>query len=146
MATWEEIRTYRELNNKFAARIGIRTTKIEEGYAEGEIDIAPEHGNAVGSVHGGCIFSLADTIGGAAASSHGARVTTISSDFHYLSPALKAVRLFAAAREIKNGKHIIVCDVEISDVSGKLIAKGTFSYFNLGGSLVPEEPETESSH
>ena len=132
MASCKEIMEYRNRNNSFSKYLGIRTTEMEPGFARGEMPVKPEFENAVGSVHGGCIFTLADTIGGAAAASHGNRMTTVSSDFHYLSPAIGTSKLYAVAKEIKHGKTISVYDVEILDDREKLIAKGTFSYFNLG--------------
>ncbi|MCI8659227.1 MAG: PaaI family thioesterase [Lachnospiraceae bacterium] len=124
---------YRNENNHFAVLLGIRTLKMNPGYAMGEMELTKQHINAVGSVHGGCIFALADTIGGAAAASHGTQITTISGDFHYLSAAMEGCkRLIAVAREIKYGKRILVYDVEVTDETGRGIAKGVFSYYNLG--------------
>ncbi len=130
--TLEEILKYRNENNAFAQYIGIHTQELELGYAKAQLILKPYHRNSVGSVHGGCIFALADTVGGAAASSHGTRITTISADFHYLSAALESKELIGTAREIKFGKKIRTYDVEITDETGKLIAKGIFSYYNLG--------------
>jgi len=101
------------------------------GYAKGEISIADHHMNIIRSVHGGCTFSLADTVAGSAAVSHGELVTTVSANINYLSPAIGVKKLVAEAVEIKYGKNVSVYDVSISDENGKLIAKGTFSYYNL---------------
>ena len=107
--TCEEIMRYRDENNHFAAFLGIRTLEMRPGYAMGEIKLQECHKNAVGSVHGGCIFALADTIGGAAAASRGTRITTISGDFHYLSAAMEgSKKLIGTAKEIKYGKKIRV--------------------------------------
>lgn len=130
--TCEEILKYRNDQNHFASFTGIVTTEMTPGYAKGEIVLEKHHVNAVGSVHGGCIFALADTIGGAAAASHGTRITTISADFHYLSAAIGSRKLTGTAREVKFGKKIRVYDVEITDDQDRLIAKGMFSYYNLG--------------
>lgn len=131
--TCEEIMKYRNENNPFAVLLGIRTLEMKSGYAKGEMDLTEHHKNAVGSAHGGCIFALADTVGGAASASHGTRTTTISGDFHYLSAAMgDSKKLIGVAKEIKYGKKIRVYDVEISDDLGRLIAKGIFSYYNLG--------------
>ncbi len=131
MKTFEEIMEFRNTNNKFARHINIRTTAMELGYAEGEMAIEEQFGNAINSIHGGCVFSLADTISGSAVSSHGHRMTTLSSSFHYLSPAMNTKKLYAKAREIKHGKSIAVCDVEVFDDRKKLIAKGTFTFYDL---------------
>lgn len=131
--TCEEIMKYRNENNHFAVFLGIRTLEMKPGYAMGEMELQEHHKNAVGSAHGGCIFTLADTIGGAAAASHGTRITTISGDFHYLSAAMEGcTKLIGTAKEIKYGKKIRVYDVEITDDTGRVIAKGIFSYYNLG--------------
>ncbi|MGN0159115.1 MAG: PaaI family thioesterase [Brotaphodocola sp.] len=130
--TCEEILKYRNENNEFASFLGIVTTEMTPGYAKGEMHLTEHHINAVGSVHGGAIFALADTIGGAAAASHGTRITTVSGDFHYLSAAIGSKKLIGVAREIKYGKRIRVYDVEIQDEQDRLIAKGMFSYYNLG--------------
>lgn len=132
MPSFKEIMDHRNQNNHFCILLGIRTTQMDQGSAKGEMPIREHHENAVGSVHGGCIFSLADTIGGSAAASYGHKMTTLSSDFHYLTAAMGTEKLYTSAREIKHGKRICVFDVEVSDDKDRLIAKGTFSYFDLG--------------
>ena len=139
MMSLEDYMAYRNEHNEYAAFLGIRTTEMREGYARGELAIRKEYENAIGSVHGGCLFSLADTIGGSAAASYGMRVTTLSSDFHYLSPGIGVKKLYAEAKEIKNGKRISVYEVEVAGEDGKLLAKGTFTFFNLGVPLISDE-------
>lgn len=136
--TCEEIRKFRNENNEFAKYLGIVTTKIQPGYAIGEMPVQKHHQNAIESVHGGCLFALADTIGGAAAASRGDRMTTVSGSFHYLLPAIDCNVLIAAAQETKYGKKLAVYEVEISDEQERLIAKGTFTYFNLGELVIKQ--------
>lgn len=134
MVDYERILKHRNAVNNYASFMSIVTTEIKEGYAKVEMTIKPEHENAVGTIHGGAIFSLADTAAGAAAASYGMRMTTVSSDFHFLSPAMGVEKLYAEAKAIKHGKKMSTLDVEIyaDPVTRKLIAKGTFTYFNLG--------------
>ncbi|MCF2555790.1 PaaI family thioesterase [Faecalicatena contorta] len=132
MVDYERLLEHRNAVNKYASFMGIVTTEIKEGYARAEMQIRPEHENAVGTVHGGAIFSLADTSAGAAAASYGTKMTTVSSDFHYLSPAMGTERLYGEAKAIKHGKKMSTLEVEIFSDDKKLIAKGTFTYFNLG--------------
>lgn len=68
----------RNKDNNYANLLGIRIIDIQEGYAKGEIMIYENHINMINSVHGGCIYSLADTVGGSAAVSRGDVATTIS--------------------------------------------------------------------
>jgi len=134
----KEIMDFRNRNNKFAAYMGIVTTELEIGYARGEMMIAGHHENAIGSVHGGCLFTLADTIGGAAAASRGNRMTTISGDFHYLSPAIQVRKLIAVATEKKYGKTIAVYNIEVFNEKEELLAQGTFSFYNFDTPLLKQ--------
>ena len=130
--TCEEIMDFRNKNNKFAAYLGIHTTEMKPGYAKGEMVVAKHFENAIQSIHGGCLFTLADTIGGAAAASRGNRMTTVSGDFHFLSPAIEVKKLIAVATEQKYGKTLSVFNVDIFNEKEKLLAKGTFTFYNLG--------------
>ena len=63
--TKEEIKARVE-SNGFAKHIGIEILEADQGHAAGRIVLAPIHGNPIGSIHGGCIFTLVDTIAGTA--------------------------------------------------------------------------------
>ncbi|MCD8216565.1 MAG: PaaI family thioesterase [Clostridiales bacterium] len=118
-------------NTGFIKEIGFETTEIREGYARGEVTLAPKHGNPIGSIHGGVIFTIADTIGGAAATSRGRFVTTLSGNINYLRPAIGSKKLFAESAEIKVGKNVCVYDVMITDDTGRKIARATMTYYYL---------------
>ncbi len=123
----------KEIRNKgFINEIGFDTTEIREGYARGEVTLAPKHGNPIGSIHGGVIFTIADTIGGAAATSRGRYVTTLSGNINYLRPAIGSKKLFAESSEVKIGKNVCVYDVMITDDTGREIARATMTYYYLG--------------
>lgn len=128
---YQKLITHRDTNNPFAKLLGIKTLEIEKGYARGEMVLKEEYQNIVQSVHGGCIFTLADTIGGTAAASHGTYMTTVSGNLNYLSPALNSKKLVATAKEVKHGKRICVYTIDIQDDKGTLLAQGNFSYYNL---------------
>lgn len=132
---YDKIKNPRNRDYESGRLLNIITDEVREGYARGRLIIKPEHMNPIGSVHGGCIFFLCDTIGGTAAISHGTYATTISGNINYLNPAIDTSVLTAVAREVKRGKNIIVCDVEVYDERKSIIAKGTFSYFNLNKPL-----------
>ena len=55
----------KELRNVgFNREVGIVTAAISEGYARVEVEIGPQHVNPIGSVHGGVLFTIADTTAG----------------------------------------------------------------------------------
>ena len=50
----------------FGKEVGVKIVDISEGYAKCEIEIDERHLNPGKSVHGGCIYTLADIVGGVA--------------------------------------------------------------------------------
>lgn len=128
---YERIREIRNRDNKFAIEQGIYTTEIGANHALGEMTVKDSSRNLNSSVHGGCLFTLADTIGGAAASSQGYRITTISGNIEYLAPAMGTDKLYCRAEIVKAGKRVIVCEVKIYDDKKKLLVIGLFEYTTL---------------
>lgn len=119
--------------NKFAAHVGVVIDDIGPGYAVGHIDLEEHHGNPIGSVHGGCLFTLADSVGGAAAVSRKRAVTTINSSINYLNAAItgKVSRITARADEVKCGKTSSVYNVVIKDENDRILIQSTMTYFKL---------------
>ncbi|MBQ5708843.1 MAG: PaaI family thioesterase, partial [Anaerotignum sp.] len=72
----------RDRENPFSVFLGIKTTKIEKGYAEVELALRPEYMNPTNVVHGGCLYTLGDVASGAAAASFGTKAVTISGEYH----------------------------------------------------------------
>ena len=124
----EEKRNY----NEFVKLVGVEFTAFEEGYARAELEIQDKHKNYAGSVHGGCLYTLADTVTATAMATYGYRGTTLSGSMNYLRPAIGAKRLIAEARVVRHGRKITVIDVTIMSEQQKLFANGSFTYYNLG--------------
>ena len=127
--TIEELRKRAQDSPGFIPLVGITFTEASLGYCKGELIVRPELANPYGMVHGGCIFTLADTIGGSAALTHGKPIVTVDSNIHYLSPAVNTAKLIAEAKEIKYGSKIAVYEVNIMNEHGNLLATSTMSYF-----------------
>lgn len=128
---YKKIIDYRNNYQGFTMVNGIKITKVSEGYAEGKIEITENHLNVSKGIHGGCIFSLADTVAGCATWSRGHKATTSNSSISFLRPTFDVKTLIAKAKEIKYGKNLLVYDVDIEDEKNRLIAKATITYFNL---------------
>lgn len=115
----------------FTKLLGMNIIDIAEGYAEGEIVINKDYLNPFGTVHGGCIFSLIDTVGGVAAMTRGNITTTSSCNINYLNAATDNTKIRAVAKEVKQGGTLLVYDVEVFDGDDKIIAKAVCTYFRL---------------
>lgn len=128
---YDKLIALRNRENPFASYVGIVTTKIQEGYAEAELIIQPQHRNPTGVVHGGCLYTLADVVTGSAATSFGTQAATVSGEYHYLSAVKNTDKVKAYAKCLKHGKKQDIFDVELTDDTGTLVGKGIFTYFRL---------------
>lgn len=122
----------------------IRITRLDDCYAEGELDICPESLNRWGFVHGGCLVSLADTVGGVAATTTGRSTVTLNNTFNFLRPA-SGTKIKCTARAVKVGRTVAVFRCTLTDDREREVANGDFTFFftaaDLGRLLenVPEE-------
>lgn len=118
--------------NTFAKTIGLEMLELREGYAEGRIPVKEESKNPLGTMHGGCLYSLADIVSGTAATLRGNYVTTVSGEFSYLRPAADTQYVTAKAQEIRFGKNLAVYRVDLVDDAGTVLDIATFTFFDLG--------------
>ena len=115
----------------FIGYLPLTIDSIDTGCVKATLEMTEHILNPFGTVHGGCLFTVADSIAGTAAMTHGHYVTTISGHIHYLTPAAGAGRLKIVAEEVRAGKTILTYDVLFLDESGREICKATLEYFAL---------------
>lgn len=124
----EKLKEYRNLSDGFIKEIGLQTVEVTDGEAVGTLQAEEKHGNPIGSVHGGFLFTAADTVGGIAATTKGRMVTTIDGSIHYLNAAHVGDLLTIQGKVIKAGKSFAVVDVTIQNQEQKLLAAATMTY------------------
>lgn len=113
----------------FIKEVGMEMLELREGYCRGRIILTEKHNNPMGTVHGGVIFSLADTVGGTAELTYGSKIVTLNSNINYLSPGKNTEYIEAEAYVVKNGRTTAVVDVMVRNAEGKDIAKVTNTYY-----------------
>ena len=128
---YEKIREHRNKNNHFARLLGIETTVVREGYAEGFMEYRPDLANPIGVVHGGALFTMIDAIGGSAAASHGIHCATSTITVQYLRPAGAQGKFRCVARELKAGRKISSVQAEIYDEEENLLTVGLCEYVRI---------------
>lgn len=119
------------LDCDFGRFIGTRFLERSEGFCKARLDIKPEHMNPIGTVHGGCLFTLADAVCGMAASSEGSICTTVDSHIQFLNAAFWPKYLIAVAKPKKIGRKIRNFLVEIRDDKDVLICTVDFVFYSL---------------
>ena len=144
MASYSE--QYREMLDKvnsgpyFGPRSGAMVTFAGGGEAEGELIIRPETRNPMGVVHGGALFTLADTVAGTAAFTTGRNCVTLDSSMQFLSAA-RGDKVRCVAKPKKAGRTIMVYEISITDSEERLVATGIFTFFATGEHKLPEAAE-----
>ena len=116
----------------FGDLIGLRFTEVEKGYSQCTLEVVDKLLNPHKVVHGGVLYSMADTGMGAAAYTNLGKselCATIEIKINYFK-ATKSGTLTCNTKVIHQGKKIVTMDSEIIN-DGQLVAKaiGTYSIF-----------------
>lgn len=117
--------------NNYIKNLGIELIEYREGYAKGRMKVTENNVNPYGSVHGGALYSLADTISGFAAASYGTYASTVSGNMNFISPAIDTKYVICEAKEVRQGKKISLYNVELFNDEGKILDNGSFIFYML---------------
>lgn len=119
-------------NSQYLQSNDMKVTELRKGYARVEMVIDQQILNVHGFVHGGALFSLADTAAGAASFATGRDSVTLIGTINYMKPG-KGGKLIGVATEINAGKTIGVYEVFIYNDEEMLLSRATFTMFFLDG-------------
>lgn len=109
-------------NDQFAERSNIELMTVSPGHATAKMTLHAHHLNAVGTIHGGAIFTLADFAFALAANSHGTIAVAINANVNFIKAASTGT-LWAEARETSRNAQIGSYLVEVKDDKGNLVAQ-----------------------
>ena len=115
----------------FAELLGMRPKTIGEGRARFELDVTAQLLNPNGTLHGGVIYSLADTAMGAALFSQLARgqwCATLEIKMNYLSPVTSGT-IAAEAVVISRTKRIGVLEAKVFGDDDRQVALATGTFY-----------------
>ena len=119
-----------------ASLLGFRPSKIELGHVvfEGTPDASVY--NPIGTVHGGLVCTLADTVAACAVHTTlpaGVAYTSIDLNVSYTRPVTKdSGSLRAIGTVVKPGRRVAFASAEILDAAGKIVATATSSCLVMG--------------
>jgi acyl-CoA thioesterase len=108
-------------DDTFAKDAGIALLDASLGRARVKMEISDRHLNSHGTVHGGVIFTLADTAFAVASNSHGIPAAAISAHISYMKSASSGT-LYADAVEFAQNPKLATYTVEVTDGAGERIA------------------------
>ncbi len=102
--------------------LGIAVNHVGLGEVELLFTPSADMGNGHGVVHGGFVFTFADTAFAYAYASRGVPGVTVNATIDFLAPAQVGVELIAHASEFHRDGSTGIYDVRVTDSAGRVIA------------------------
>ena len=138
MAEYEElaprfkaaILDWMKTRNPFWALLGMELLEIKKGWAMVRLPIEDKLTNAIGLVHGGAIFSAADSAVGMALvgmTNRDENISTLEMKINYMKP-VNGSEIIAEAKIIHRGSQTAIGDVDVRDEEQNLVSKGMATY------------------
>lgn len=118
-------------NDRFATDNGAVIEEVGEGYARCVMSLDEHHYNAVGSVMGGAVFTVADFAFAVASNWNKKPCVSLTAQITYLGRA-KGQKLIAEAKKVKEGRTSCYYLVEVTDDLGNQVAHMTSNGFSVG--------------
>jgi uncharacterized protein (TIGR00369 family) len=120
--------------------LGMTVETLEPGRTVFGLNTGPQHGNPIGSVHGGVLSTLLDSAMSCAvhtALPEGAGYTTLELKVNFVRPArTDGGPLRCEGTTIHLGRRVATCEGRITDANGKLVAHGTATCMIFGPNTV----------
>lgn len=130
--TMEDLQKRLNSSSKYLQSNDMHVVEVKKGYAKVEMLIDEQILNVHGFVHGGALYSLADTAAGAASFATGRDSVTLSGTINYIKPG-KGGKLIGISQEISAGRTTGVYEVFIFNDKDVLLSRATFTMFFLDG-------------
>jgi len=116
----------------FMQQLGIERLKTGPGSSALRMQVRAEHLNFNGTMHGGALFSLADSAFGLASNSHGILSAGIDVHMTYQAAAFEGDVLTATATEMSRSRKIAVYRVDVTDKDGVMVGGFTGTVYITG--------------
>ena len=128
--TMEQLKARLNSSSMYLQSNDMHVVEVKERYGKVEMIIDEQILNVHGFVHGGALYSLADTAAGAASFATGRDSVTLSGTINYIKPG-KGGKLIGIAQEISAGRTTGVYEVFIFNDAEVLLSRATFTMFFL---------------
>ena len=114
-------------HDKFTEWLGLEVDAIDTGYCKLHYTVKEEMLNGFHSIHGGVLFSAADSAFAFACNSHGMLTVALDVSISFTRAAKPGETLTVEAKELHMGNKTGVYDVRTTNQAGELVAwfKGT---------------------
>ena len=136
----QQLKELRLRENAFTRHNFFELETVERDRAVYRLDIRPESKNPYGMVHGGALYTMADSATGLAVHTDGRAHVTQSGSLHFLGNRGVGTTVRAPGVVRHRGRTTTLATVDITDEEGTLLATGEYSYFCIRQEpIVPPE-------
>jgi acyl-CoA thioesterase len=113
--------------DRFSQWLGLEVDEVGPGYCRLHYRVTETMLNGFGSIHGGVLFSAADSAFAFACNSHGILTVALDVSISFTRPAKTGDHLAVEAREVHLGNRIGIYDIRTTNQEGQVVAffKGT---------------------
>lgn len=135
---WDQTAYFTDILNRtnrseyLTGLLGLTLTAVESDRVTGEYRPTDAAVNPYGIAHGGALYTIMDQVAGIAACTTGDAYVTLNSTADFFQTAALGETFFCVGETVKRGKTVTVCDAVVRNGEGKLIARGSFTYYNKG--------------
>lgn len=126
----------------FLKLLGMRCLKVEGGEGIVELPLESQHMNSWEMAHGGVTMTMLDVamaMAGRSADVHGRGVVTIEMKTAFMQPGRGTLK--ASARCVHQSTTMAFCEGEVTDDTGKLVARGSGTFKFVKRMPPPRTPE-----
>ncbi len=106
----------------FSQWLGLEFISVSHGHCQLKFKVKKEMLNGFHSIHGGILFSAADSAFAFACNSYGYANVALECSISYARPAFEGQVLTLTAKEINRGKTTGIYEVSIKNEEDKLVA------------------------
>ena len=119
------------MDKNFGSYLDFKSVKLTKEETIFEVATNEKMLNPYKAIHGGLLYSLCDEACGYMAALSYKMPVTLNAFINYLKPALNTSKIRAVIHPIKEGKNIMVLNVDLYDEKEIYLANGTFTYMEI---------------
>jgi len=122
-------------SSPFSELLGFRVTSVELGQAEIEIEMAENHLNNLGTIHGGVFCTIADTAMGVAFATmldHGESMATLELKINFLRHVWKG-KVLAIGKVVNMNGTTGFVECSVLNEDRQLVARASSTFLTISG-------------
>lgn len=125
-------------HDPFSQWLGLQLTDYGAGWCKLHFTIRPEMLNGFGIVHGGVVFSAADSAFAFACNSHGRLSVALDVQISFIRSAKAGDQLFVEAKEVHLGNKTSFYDITVTNEAQEIVATFKSTAYRTGKNYLDE--------